>query len=147
METNKTSSPSIDSQLHFRRGTQISNINASAVPPALGQNSSILRFAALVVAVVLIVSVDVCAVLPLIVTKDGARLHVAGSLAAVGLIEQVRLTVPVNPFDGVTEIVTAFPVVAPGSMLIEPPPPPPPPPVKVGASSTVKPCGTIVAAA
>jgi hypothetical protein len=92
----------------------------------------------------LIVSVDVCTVLPLIVTDDGARLHVAGSLAAVGLIEQVRLTVPLNPFDGVTEIVTVFAVVAPGAMLIEPPPPPP---VKVGAALTEKLCCTIVAAA
>ena len=104
----------------------------------------LIQFAALVAAVVLIVSVDVCTVLPLIVTDDGARLHVAGSLAAAGLIEQVRLTVPLNPFDGVTEIVTVFAVVAPGAMLIEPPPPPP---VKVGTALTEKLCCTIAAAA
>jgi hypothetical protein len=87
--------------------------------------------------VVLIVSVEVCAVFPLIVTEGGAKLHVAGSLAAAGLIEQCRPTDPVNPFDGVTEIVMVFPVVAPGSMLIEPPPPLP---VKVGAALTLKLC-------
>jgi hypothetical protein len=86
---------------------------------------------------VLIVSVEVCAALPLIVTEDGAKLQVAGSLGAVGLIEQLKLTVPVNPFEGVTEIVTVSPFVAPGSMLIVPPPPPP---VKVGPASTVKLC-------
>lgn len=75
--------------------------------------------------------------LPLIVTEDGARLYVGGSLAAVGLMEQLKLTVPVKPFEGLTEIVTVFPVVAPGSMLIVPPPPLP---VKVGAALTVKLC-------
>jgi hypothetical protein len=59
-------------------------------------------------------------------------------------MEQLKLTVPVNPFEGVTEIVTVFPVVAPGSTLIVPPPPPP---VKIGAGLTVKLCGTIVAVA
>lgn len=71
----------------------------------------------------LIVSVEVCAVVPPIVTEDGAKLHVAGSLVAVGLMEQLKLTVPVKPFEGVTEIVTVFPVVAPGTMLIVPSPP------------------------
>jgi hypothetical protein len=47
---------------------------------------------------------------------------------------QVVPTVPENPFDGVTEIVTLFPVVAPGSMLIVPPPSLP---VDVGYSLTV----------
>ena len=57
-------------------------------------------------------------------TAPRRLLHVAGSLAAVGPIKQFKFTVPVYPFDGVTEIVTVFPVVALGSMLIEPPPPP-----------------------
>jgi hypothetical protein len=77
------------------------------------------------------------------VTESGAKLHVAGSLAAVGLMEQLKFTVPVNPFEGVTEIVAVFPVVAPGWMMMVPPPPLP---VKVGAGLTVKLCGTIVAA-
>ena len=49
-----------------------------------------------VIAVVDTVSVDVCAA-PLIVTEAGERLHVAGSLAAVGEMAQLRLTVPVKP--------------------------------------------------
>jgi hypothetical protein len=137
METNKTSSPGIASRLRRHRGTPKSSINANAAPPALGHSSRILCCAAVVAAVVLIVSVEVCAVFPLIVTEGGARLQVTGSLAAVGLIEQLKLTVPVNPFDGVTEIVAVFPVVAPGSIFIVPLPPLP---LKVGAPLTVKLC-------
>jgi hypothetical protein len=66
-----------------------------------------------------IVNVDVCAPVPVIVTEAGERLHDGGSLAATGLIEQLRFTVPVNPFDGVTVIGTVLPAVAPGVMLID----------------------------
>ena len=67
-------------------------------------------------AVVPIVRVEVCAVVPLRVTEVGERLHVAGSLEAVGLMEHVRLTVPENPPDpGVTVMAEVFPVVAPGA--------------------------------
>ena len=45
-------------------------------------------------------------------------LHVAGSFAAAGVIAQVRLTIPVKPFDGVTAMVEVFPLVAPGSTVI-----------------------------
>jgi hypothetical protein len=56
------------------------------------------------------------------------------SLVAIGATEQVRFTVPVNPFDGVTVIATVFPVVAPGAMLsVELPPPT----TKVGGAFTV----------
>ncbi|MGA2730748.1 MAG: hypothetical protein ABSE96_23295 [Terracidiphilus sp.] len=65
------------------------------------------------------VNVEVCATVPVITTEFGERLHVAGSLAAVGLIEQVRVTVPVNPFEGVIVMSTVFPVVAPGTILID----------------------------
>ena len=69
-----------------------------------------------VAAAVPIVRVEVCAVVPLRVTDVGERLHVAGSLEAVGLMEHVRLTVPKNPPDpGVTVMVEAFPVAAPGA--------------------------------
>jgi hydrogenase maturation factor len=69
-----------------------------------------------VAAVVPIVRVEVCAVVPLRVTDVGERLHVAGLLEAVGLMEHVRLTVPKNPPDpGVTVMVEVFPVVAPGA--------------------------------
>jgi hypothetical protein len=73
---------------------------------------------------------------PVIVTVAGDRLHVGGSLAATGLMEQLRLTVPVNPFVGVTGMETVLPVVAPGSMLIDTPPLPPPI-ANVGAALTV----------
>ena len=63
------------------------------------------------------VSVAVCALAPLIVTEAGERLHVAGSLAAVGEMAQLRLTVPVKPLTGVTVMVEVFPVVAPGATL------------------------------
>lgn len=44
-------------------------------------------------------------------------LHVGGLLATVGVIVQLRLMVPVNPFAGVRLIVDVFPVVAPGATL------------------------------
>jgi hypothetical protein len=46
---------------------------------------------------------------------DAGTLHVAGSLAAVGVMAQLRVTVPVKPFAGVTVIVEVLPVVAPGA--------------------------------
>ena len=65
-------------------------------------------------AVVSIVRIEVCAVVPLRLTDVGERLHVAASLEAVGLMEHVRFTVPKNPPDpGVTVMVEVFPVVAP----------------------------------
>ena len=116
-ETQKTSSPSIASQLR-RLGIPKKKTPASAVPPADGQKSLFVRFSALVAAMVVTVSIEVCVVVPLMVTEAGERLHVAGLLAAVGLIEQLRLIVPVNPFDGATVIVEVFPVVAPGATVI-----------------------------
>lgn len=53
---------------------------------------------------------------PLMVTELG-MLHVAGSLAAVGEIAQLRLIKPVNPFEGERVTVDVFPVVAPGAKL------------------------------
>lgn len=72
------------------------------------------RIRALVAAVVVTVSVEVCAVVPLNVTDDGESEHVGGSLAATGAMEQVRFTVPENPLVPTTLIVAVFPVVAPG---------------------------------
>jgi acyl dehydratase len=66
------------------------------------------------------VKVEVCAAVPAMVTDVGERLQVAGSLAAVGLIEQVRATAPVNPPEGVTVMVEVLPVVAPGLTVIGP---------------------------
>jgi hypothetical protein len=74
-----------------------------------------------VAAVVDTVNVAVCAVVPLkFVNEAGERLHVAGSLAAVGVMAQVSATVPVNPPDGVTLIVEVLPVVAPGLTVMAP---------------------------
>ena len=66
---------------------------------------------------VVTVRVVVCAVKPLMVAEAGI-LHVAGSLAAVGVIAQLKLITPVNPFEGVKVIVEVFPVVAPGATVI-----------------------------
>jgi hypothetical protein len=65
-------------------------------------------------AVVFTVSVAVCALVPLIVT-DCVTVHVAGSLAAAGVMAQLRLTVPANPYHGVTETGDVLPLVAPGA--------------------------------
>ena len=64
-----------------------------------------------------IVRVELCAVIPVIDTELGVNVQFGVSLAAAGVTAHVRLTVPVNPFDGVTAIGTIFPVVAPGAML------------------------------
>jgi hypothetical protein len=53
-------------------------------------------------------------------TDEDAREHVAGSLAAAGLTEQLRLTAPVNPLTAATVIVEVLPVVAPGATVMLP---------------------------
>jgi hypothetical protein len=96
-----------------------SSRQASVTPPAAyqGKPGCIGRTSAdLEAAVVYTVSVDVCAA-PLIATEAGERLHVAGSLAAVGEMEQLMSTVPVKPLAGVTVMVDVFPRVAPGATL------------------------------
>lgn len=103
------------SQLRRRLGRTKKNTTASTVPPVDGQNSLSGLFIELLAAVVLRVITSICAVVPLMVTDDEAKPHVGGSLAPVGPVTaQVRLTVPVNPPDGVTLIVEVFPLVAPG---------------------------------
>jgi len=63
------------------------------------------------------VSVAVCAAVPLMVTDDGIE-QVAGSVAPLGLLTaQLRVTVPVNPLVGVTVIAAVLPVVAPAVKL------------------------------
>ena len=111
-DTNSTRSPTMASQLRRRLGTPKKNSNASTAPPVDGQKSlrGVLKAVA---AVVPTDSVEVTAVAPEMVTDSGERAHDAGSLAAVGAMAQVRLTVPVNPPDGVTVMVDVLPVVAP----------------------------------
>ena len=72
--------------------------------------------------VVVTVSTEACADVPTRVTDAGEKAQVAGSLAATGLIAQLRATVPVNPFVGVIEIVDVLKAVAPGAMLMGVPP-------------------------
>lgn len=136
IEINSTASPTIASQLR-RRGTPISITSASAVPPADGQNSFFVWFPAVVAAVVVTVKVEVCAVLPFSVTEAGLKLHVAGSLAAVGLMEQLKFTVPEYPFIPATPMVAVLPVVAPGATEIVPSLPLDPLGPKVGSAVTV----------
>jgi hypothetical protein len=67
--------------------------------------------AAVVAAVVVTLSVEICAVAPL--TEAGESAQVAGSPAATGAMAQVSATGPINPSAGVTLIVEILPVVAP----------------------------------
>ena len=131
MPTNMANRTSIASQLRRRFGTLNRNASAKTAPPVDGQN----RFKGLFKAtgaVVLTVNVVVCAVVPLMITGTETK-HEAGSLAAVGVTAQLTVTVPVNPFAGVTAMVEVLPVVAPGMRLIAVPDM-----EKEGASAVVK---------
>jgi len=116
-----TAAVSSAGRLRLRFGTAKNSSSASAVPPPEGHSRRIMRLSAVDAAVVVTVSVEVCAPVPVIVTEVGDRTHCAGSLAATGLIEQLSATVPVKPLVGVTEIVDVLPVVAPGTTLIADP--------------------------
>jgi hypothetical protein len=137
IEANSTTSPSIASQLHRPRGTRISNTSPSTVAPADGHSSFFIWLCALDAAVVITVSVEVCAVIPLRVTTAGLILQVAGSLAA-GLIEQLRFTVPEYPLIPITLIVELLPVVAPRSTVIAASLPLAPLAPKLGSAVTVR---------
>jgi hypothetical protein len=64
--------------------------------------------------------VELCAVVPLSVSELGVSVHVGGSLAAAGVIEQVKLSVPENPLLPTTLIAVVLPLVAPGRMEMDP---------------------------
>lgn len=66
-------------------------------------------------------SVAFCAEAPVTAT-EGVTLQVAGLVGFAGVVvtAQVRLTAPVKPFDGVTEIVAVFPVAALASKVMGP---------------------------
>ena len=87
------------------------SISANA-DPAEGQRSFLKSLLA-DVAVVVIVSVEVCAPLPAIVTDAGERLQEGGLLPVAGVIAQLRVTDPVKLFDGAIVMGTVLPVVAP----------------------------------
>jgi hypothetical protein len=100
-----------------------SKIHARAAPPTKGRKNLVVRVRAEVAdevlevkGVLFTVRVVIAAVEPLMVTDVGI-LHDAGSLAAVGVIAQVRLITPVNPSDGVRVIEDVFPLAAPGATL------------------------------
>jgi hypothetical protein len=101
-ETNTTSSAIITSQLRRRLGTKKKS-TARTAPPVDGQNSFRGSFIA-VAAVVPTVTVAVAGEAEVTFAEDGLTEQVAGALEAVGVIAQLRLTAPVNPPEGVTEI-------------------------------------------
>jgi hypothetical protein len=53
---------------------------------------------------------------------EGVTLHVAGLVGVAGVVvtAQARLTAPVKPFAGTTEMVAVLPVVALASNVMEP---------------------------
>jgi len=98
-----------------RAGMPMKNSKANETPPALNNKfSNGWRSVALAGAVVDTVRVAAAPEVPATSTVEG-MLQVTGSTAFIGLkvTAQVSLTVPVNPFDGVTLTVVVFPVVAP----------------------------------
>jgi hypothetical protein len=104
-------------QLRLRAGMPKKTTRAKAAPPAVGQKRFLGLLSAVVAAVVLMLKVAI--VTPLTETEAGI-LHVAGSLAAVGAMEQLRLTMPVNPPAGVMVMVEVLPEVAPAATVIGP---------------------------
>ena len=74
----------------------------------------------MVAGVVVTVSVEVCVVVPLSVTDAGESVHVGGSLAAAGVMAQLRLTVPEKLFSPTTLMDVLLPAVAPGWIEIDP---------------------------
>ena len=122
-----TNIPSIDHQRRRPAGIPKNNKQARAVPPAAyqGDPSDLGRTNAPVVgAVVVTVRVPVPFDAPVMLTGEVApKLNVGGSMAPLGpdVRAAVRVTLPVKPPLGMTVIVVALPVVAPGEpMLMEP---------------------------
>jgi hypothetical protein len=126
-EKSSASIPSLQDHLRHLAGMATSKMHARATPLTAGQKDLRLGLTAALGAVVFTLRVAVCGVEPLIVTEAGT-LHVAGSLGAVGVIAQLRLTTPVNPPDGVT-VSVAVPLL-PAVIVSE-----------VGLPETVKPGG------
>jgi hypothetical protein len=113
-----------------RLGSVKNSTNARTVPPPVGQKSGCPRLPE-VAAVVLTVSVDVCAAEPVKLNEVGESVQVAGLVAAIGLMEQLKPTVPVNPLVGAIEMTAVLPDVAPRTTVI-----PDPASVKLGAALT-----------
>ena len=109
----RSEQPSIASQRRRRTGIKNKRMQASTDAAECGKRKGASMLCALD-AVVVTVTVAFTASTPLIAT-DGAMEHVAGSLAATGVIAQVRLTVPAKLYQGVTATCEVLPVVAPGA--------------------------------
>lgn len=115
-QKSRTSIPSTLHHFRLRAGMLTAKMQARAVPPIHGSTNLPVRLRAPLGPVVFTVRAIVCAVVPLMVTEAGT-LQVAGSLAAWGVIAQLRLITPVNPFEGVKLKVEVFPAGAPGVTL------------------------------
>ncbi len=100
-------------QLRRRRGTPKNSTKASTLPAAEVTNNLPPLFSANDPAVVKIVRVELCAVVPLRTIGEGESVQVAGLLAATGVTAQVRATVPEKPFVGVIEMTAVFPTTSP----------------------------------
>ena len=101
----------------LRAGSRRSNAAKSA--PA---KPTVLRSSAAEAAVEETVSVEVTTAVPVTLTEELESAQVTGSLAPAGEVTvQARATVPVNPPEGVMEMVEVFPVAAPGAMAMGPP--------------------------
>jgi hypothetical protein len=120
----KMSIPSIVRQLRLRAGMPKSSMHARATPPVAYQGNPMRlgydRAAAVVAAVVEIVSVAVPALAPVMLTGVVVpKLKVGGLAAPLGLevMAGVNVTLPVNPPLGVTVMVEVSAVVAPGDRV------------------------------
>jgi hypothetical protein len=99
----KTSTPSSVRQLRRRAGIPKKRTRASVDPPPIAKNLFNGRLNAALFELVVMVSVEVPALVPLILTEVGERLQ-ATPLPLPDTL-QARATLPVNPAEGVTEIV------------------------------------------
>ena len=107
--------------LHLRRRADETNSKTTAsAPPAGGQNSLWNWILALVGAVVFTVKTTVCP-LALFIVSEAGMLHVGGLPTAVGVMAQLKLTVPVNPPDGVNVTVDVSLLIEPGATFTDVP--------------------------
>lgn len=88
------SSPSMAAHLRHRRGARNRSSTASTDPPAEGQNSGPILFSEVFDAVVWMVSVAVCCVVPSMTSEVGDRLHVGALLKTCGVTTQPSVMVP-----------------------------------------------------
>ena len=90
-------------QLRRRAGIPKKSRQATAIPPPTAKNLFNGWLKAALLELVVMVSVEVPAVVPVMLTEVGERLQ--ATPPEVGATAQVRGTLPVNPLPGVTETV------------------------------------------